>query len=694
MTNNDYLLTYRYINASVEITAMHNETELFRFDLGDMIRMSSGKPWRLDHVSFDLIDVADENRSLTVLMESEKMLVVVTLSLTDYGLLNAEVEWKNTSEEDIPDVMLGISIPESIPGIEKITIPSVCYDEKPDEAGNFRNPLIANGGFIAEEHRLSIPCVLVEKHKKYGSSVMFFPCPSHCNLNSSVDDEWSIGLVRENDNYLITLLSGQVMTSGSKDCVNGGPQMTVPYDRGYFTFPAGSSIVKSFAVCASEGVRETDVITKMLNTAEDLFQPSDKTSISYNDYLKFKSISLKNRYIDNENFAGYVRNLSTFDEASSDASLHYNSISENWTIDNLLAAWCDALNSLQLMKRDGILRARSCVDFYIKSSKAKKRGLRYLNLDMATMKWSFSPSGDFIPANEFGTMVGYLADILLLFRNHCLEIPETWDNALEDAADFLSANRKLSKSGLYPAYWNIDGSVGEDDISATSISCVTALAKSYLYSEEHSYIASATKTITKYYEKFILKRKTLVNKKHQANVEELHTCDKKALSDFIVAAMACHEATHDDKYLRMAHIASQKILTFVNFVDYPVKKDSKLSKMGFNLTGLSYVGTDLHALTGLFPSFEIKQIGDTVKNELLTEFGELTLNASVQLASTGNGEYGLIAVGEHPAYLFNTNWALDSDEDEWRGGYADFNDLRALTQTFRQVLKATNPNLV
>lgn len=66
-----------------------------------------------------------------------------------------------------------------------------------------------------------------------------------------------------------------------------------------------------------------------------------------------------------------------------------------------------------------------------------------------------------------------------------------------------------------------------------------------------------------------------------------------------------------------------------------------------------------------------------------------------QLASTGEGEYGFMAAGEQPEFLYTTNWTNGKDVDmsEWRGGYADFNDLRELIWAFKQILKLSGTNI-
>lgn len=65
--------------------------------------------------------------------------------------------------------------------------------------------------------------------------------------------------------------------------------------------------------------------------------------------------------------------------------------------------------------------------------------------------------------------------------------------------------------------------------------------------------------------------------------------------------------TNDEKYLKMALTASEKILTYVNVINYELKKDSKLTKMGIDTRGLSYASKKIRGMNTILPINEIKQ---------------------------------------------------------------------------------------
>ena len=689
MKNGEYFLTYRYTNASVEIVVMAGDFEAYKIDICKMLRISLKRPWQAERMAYDMIDVADENGIITVLLENSVMMTMLTVSLAPDGTLSVETEWKNTSGEELKDVMLGISIPIKAADAQRIIIPSVCYDEGLTENGDFKCEYLSGGGFVAEEHRLPIPFVCVNTPKKTGgNSLALFSVPSKCTLNEEFDNEWSIGIVKEENDVNMVLLSGGVMVNGQRDFVYGGKNQNIPYERGYFDMPADTEIVKKFFVYSWQADKVSEEFDKVLHKSFDLFNPDHEIRTSYNDFLKYKSIALKNRYVESDNFAGYVKKLSEVHE-----DMHYTTMSDGWTIDNIAAAWCDALNSLQLRKHEGIMRARKCVDFYINSSKCKKRGLRQLYFDNAAMQWRYSAQDDIISSCELGLMASYLADMIILFRDHCLEIPESWNEAFEDTCDFLCLLRKMTKEGMYPRYWTPDGSVGETDTSALGVTCVSALAKAYMITGEHLYITIAVKALVKYYECMILRNKLFVKKKKKVG-EEVLCYDKDAYVYFMNAAFDCFAATQDEKLLKMVSAAAEVLMTYVNFVYYPLKRDSKLNKMAFDMRGLSYASRYDHALNVIFPSYEIKTTGDITGNAMLRKIGDITINAVTQLASSGDGEYGLIAVGEQPEAFYMSNWSACADRDEWRGGYGELNSLRSLTWSFRQVLKLSNINII
>ncbi len=688
MKHGDYLLTYRYTNASVEIALGTSETQIYKIDVCKMLRMSMGRPWELGNVEYEMIDVADENGELTILLENAEVMTMLTLRLEDDGTLNIEAEWKNTSEETFRDVVLGFAVPMEKNDANRIIVPSVCYGEGYTEDGDFKCKLLSGGGFIAEEHRLPIPFVSVANSKRNEkNSVALFSIPSKCVLNTQPDNEWSMGVIKENDEIELVLLSGAVMTNGIKDCVYSGPCETKEYQRGYFDMPPGASVIKKFMIYTWDFIKGNDEVKSVVNKSREVFNPKNELNISYNDFIKYRSVALKNRFVSTETFAGYVKQLSEGGEEQ-----HYTTLASGWTIDNIAAAWCDASNSLMMRMREGITRARQCVDFYVLSSKCKKKGLRQLYFNNENMSWQYSKDGDIVPSFEFGLMASYLADVILLFKDHCLDVPKAWTDALEDSCDFLCMMRKMTKAGTYPKHWLADGTIGEFDDTGLGVTCVSALAKQYSITGDHEYITVAAKVLLKYYDSIVLHNK-FVSKRKNVQPKSVN-CDKNAYVYFITAALDCYNITHDEKFIKMADVAVQFLMLYMNFTDRTLKKDSKLVKLNVSMQGLSVKSKDEHALNVFFPSYELKRIGSITGNIELKQLADLSLNAVIHLVSAGAGGYSTQAVGEQPEDFYGTNWSYSGSSEDWRGGYSEIDGLRSLTWTYKQAYKFANTNLI
>ncbi len=690
MAKDDFLLTYRYTDSTVRVAVMSGEKPLLDIDICDMLRMSEGRPWSLNNIKFDLIDVVEEENIITVLLENGSIMVMVTVSMTDAGGLDFECEWKNTSGGRLSDVMLGVAVPINSTHDCRLIIPPLNYEYGISSDGKLEGDFIRDGGYVAEEHRFSMPVVCLG-HMKHGAcnNKALFSQPSRCMLNTSYDNEWSIGVVQNKVGIYMVLLSGGVMYCGNADNLPIGDGIVGDYQRGYFDFEANTSLTKRFSVMCWNEPKGMNDIRGLLEKCYDVYKPKNVIDINYADFLKYKGIALKNRYSEDGGMVGYVKELVTTAHGNDASLMHYGSVKRIWTVENLCAAWCDALNSLHSGMKEGILRAKHCVDYYVSSSKCNRKGLRQLHYDADADIWKYSKDGDTVPSGEFGKMLSCLADIIMLFKEHCLEVPVQWMDVLEDGCDFLKGFRKTTKMGLFPEYWNSDGSVGTNDKSAVGVTCVTALVKAYKITDNHNYMAAAIKAMAKYHEGMVLKHK-LLSKKSRVDEGDLKDCDKDAYIGFVVAAMCCYDVTSDEKYIKMASAAADILTLYVNMVNYPVKRETKLGKLDYDMRGLSYTSTVRHCCDAIFPSYEFKCLAEAMSDSFRRAMFEMTVNASTQLVSTGVGEYGSVAVGEQPAELFFSNWSDSGARDEWRGGYSDMNDLQALVWSLRQVLLITN----
>ena len=691
MTENNFLLTYRYTDSTVKVTVMADEKELYDIDVCGMLRMSVSRPWNLERMKFDIVDIADEDNVLTVLAENGTFMVMLTISLLDTGDLSIEAEWKNTSSEPLCDLMLGIAIPVKAEAGSTLIIPPMHYDKTLDDNGQLCGEFLAGGGYIAEEHRFPIPAVALTDTKHNSWPCMgLFSYPSRVLPHETPDNEWSLGVVQKDGVVLLTMLSGGVMLDGKKDTILGGSNTEKEYSRGYFTLEPGTSVVKKFIVGGWSTGRDSEDLDTFINRAIRYFKPKSTVEVSTPDYVKYKGIALKNRFYESPTLVGYINQLAQVEDTS---AIHYGTVGNEWTVENLCAAWCDALYSLQTGMKAGIMRAKHCVDFFINNSKCKKKGLRQLYYSASEDKWKFSKSGDMVFSGEFGRMLTYLADIIILFKEHCLEIPEEWIDALEDGCDFLCGFRKLTKTGLFPTFWNSNGGIDTSEISANGISCVNALLKAYTIMDDHHYLSAAAKILANYELLILSRHKLILKNKKLADVNVLD-CDKQAFSQLLVAAVNCHRITNDDKYIKIARNMADRLLLYVYFVSHPLVKGTAAGRAEPDIRGISRTGITEHCVDMFFPSYELRQVGEVTQDIHLKQIAEMTLHATTQHVSTGNGEYGLMAVGENPDYLYFSNWSHSASSEEYRGGYGNINSIKALVLPLYQVLKYTGNNRI
>lgn len=688
-----YSLTYRYTNATVEAVITRDDIEAYKIDLCRMIKLSIGRPWKLEEFEYKTVDVVCDKNIITVFIENEFWTVLVTASLSNDGNLFFEVEWKNVSEQIFNDVMLGVGVTVQTSYIDNITIPSICYNCRIDDSGEYKNERLAGGGFVTEEHGLSMPAVWVETRNK-SNKMGLFSIPSECGLNDKFDNEWSIGIVKDADDTGMVLLSGVLMASGQKDCIWGSDDVLVHYERGYFDMPGGASVVKKFVICDISSQRTENEFSKIIMNAHEFYNLNNGIKNNHDEFMKYKSVALKNRFIESDCYVGYGKMLSSKksddqinqEKEDDESSMHYTDINNVWTVENIAAAWCDLVYSVRQGKKDGILRAKKCVDFYIGSSKAKRKGIRYLCYDNSEMKWKFSMKEGNIPSYDLGLMAYYIADMIYFMKMHFLDISDEWLQALEDVCDFLISKRKITKLGIYPKNWAEDGGIYDNSVSAESVTCVCALIRGYQVTKEKKYILCAARLLPKYYDYMLVHHKPVIKKNKTEYMSEIDDNDKIALTYFVIAAENYYEVTHDEKILKMASAAIEKLITYIDMVNYKLRKESKLSKIGIDTRGLVYSDMKKRQLNTIFPTAAIRMIEKGTGKYIFKDYVDSVISASTQIVSTYDGEYGFMAVGEQPDVIYVTNWPCD-DKEKWRGGYGDFNDLREFTWAFRQMLK-------
>ena len=697
MARNDFYLTYKYTGNTVKVLVRneksnniiaengeidtHNSGVYFEVDIYDALRMSVGKPWSLDKIKFVITSVEEQKEHILFNMCNEQIKVTVDVMLTPFNDLLFDCQWENVSQDTLKDLMLGIAIPARSHHNLKVIIPPVVDLYGVNENGELSGEHINNGGYVAEEHRLTLPVVSVANMKHSSCTNMaIFSLPSRFKTVSS----WSLGFVKQEGTFYMLLLSGTVMYEGQKDKILADKTSVVEYDRGYFDLAPGETVSKKFFVSGWRDSRDKNEITNLLDKCYNIYRPKGLQTVPVNDYIKYKRTALVNRFYDDGVSVGYTRMLSLTNTVENNVESSYSESSADWTIENLRAAWCDAAASLTSGDREGIIRAKKCIEFFVKSSPVSKRGLRQLYYNKQDQTWRYSRKGDVILSDEFGRLLCYIADIILLFKQYFLEVPEEWMSLLIDGCNFLCTKRRFNKTGLYPEFWNADGSVGSKDKSSSGMTCICALSRAYKITRNNKYLRYASNCLFRYYDAVIETNTPFYEKK---KFYEIRDCSKISYANFIVAAMDCFESTDDERCLKAALSASEWLALYVNVIGYPLKSESKLGKTNIDTVGSSIISSNEQCCDWLFPYYELKILADETDNAIVKKVYEITTGYAFQQFATDNVQYGYFANGEQPHYVYNTNWSHELKRDEWRGGCSDVNDLSNLCWNLKQALK-------
>lgn len=696
MPKNDFYLTYKYTGNTVKVLVRneknttivtekgeidtYNSGVYFEVDIYDALRMSVGRPWSLDRIKFIITSVEEQKDHIIFDMYNDTIKVIVDVMLTPSHDLLFDCKWENVSQDVLKDVMLGVAIPSQSHHNLKVIIPPSVNMYGVDEKGALSGEHIEHGGYVAEEHRLTLPVVSIANMKHSACTNMaIFALPSRFKANALFDNEWSLGFTKQDKTFYMLLLSGVVMYQGQKDKILADTNSIVEYDRGYFDLAPGESVSKKFFVSGWRDSRDTNEITNLLDKCYSIYRPKGLNSISIDEYIKYKRTALANRYYENEVSVGYSRQLLLDDEQN----VYYGEPDKIWSIDNLRAAWCDAAASLVNGNRNGIQRAKKCVEFFVSAFPATKKNLRNLYFNTQSETWSGSRTGDVIYSDDFGRMLCYLADIILLFRQYFLDIPAEWINVLTEGCNFLCTKRKLNKTGLYPEFWNADGSIGSKEKSSSGMTCISALARAYKVTLNSKYIRASSNALLKYYDAIIEKNTMFYEKK---KFYEIRDCNKVSYANFLIAAMDCYASTEDDRFLKAALASTEWLTLYVNVIGYPFKSGSPFDNINFGTVGSSVVSATEQCCDVRFPYYELQILADETDNALVKKVQEITYAYALQQFATEGIDYGYLANGEQPRYIYTTNWSHEYNVDEWRGGCNDINDLATLCWNLKQAI--------
>jgi len=217
---------------------------------------------------------------------------------------------------------------------------------------------------------------------------------------------------------------------------------------------------------------------------------------------------------------------------------------------------------------------------------------------------------------------------------------------------------------------------------------VVAMVKAYAYFGDKTYLGFAEKIFDVYCDLHI---KTFDRPFARATMDA--RCeDKEAGLYFFVAAAELYKATNDPKYIGIADISAEWMLTFVYFWETGFLPGNICDRKGFKTTGWPGVSVQNHHLDVFFPTYELYEYGMTAGKPFYKEMAINVRNALTHGVCTYPGEWGFSVVGEQGEQYCQTNYPTfmhkDSDWDKIRrGGMHCWNPSWIIAQVLQSSLR-------
>ncbi|GAB3412293.1 DUF5605 domain-containing protein [Flindersiella endophytica] len=534
--------------------------------------------------------------------------------------LRIDATWRNASGQPISNLAVGLQLTLPEGAGEHVTIPGVVYDNN-QAADPSRVVPKLDDGLVVEEHRLPIPGINAEWDGRYLSLLAE---PAEGSLGAGLDDRLSL-----------VAMSGVIRFNGEPDICYVHKGKTEPYSGGYLDLPTGGTLSRTYwldwgRTPPGKGFRE------LVRMAHERFQPSGARPHSLDDIIRFKTVAMDARWTTAGGSAGYVKFPAPKPAATRRSRMNQDFL-YGWTGQCLKLAWCDAKLGLLHDETDRVERCRQAVEFYLRGSGTGVAGLRLPTYDVEEKAWKpFRKDGvDFVSSRAYGETICDLIDIIALFGAHGLPVPEEWQRAVDEAADFFG-----SSAGMVPFGWTPAGEPSSDLMCAAGLPAVLALAKAGRTERAAELFAN--------YRDVPFARSTL-----DAACE-----DKEAGIPYLQCALELYDRTGEIAYLEQARYAADWLLTWVYVWNPPYPKGSDLDVSGFSAVGWPTVSVQNHHLDVFFPIHEFARLG-------YVDLATTMLHAMGQGICTRPGEWRFDVVGEQGEAFSQTNWQHRGSVNTW-----------------------------
>ena len=635
------------------LSLYEGENLIFEQETSRLLMSSETRPFELEGQQGNVVSSSEDAGALLLVFSNGRVQATLRFAASAQSLM-IQASFVNGTSEQLRDYTAGLTLFCTGHGKNKVTIPHMIYNDNPSADPERIVPHIGEvvgEGVIVEEHRLPIPAVNVEWGT--GENSRYVTLLSRPDVVTGDQSEyWSLGAVKEEDGERITALSGPLMFNGMKDVVYGGRCTPLPYLTGYRYVRPQEGLTKTFFL-AWGLTEEGKGFRNMVSLGYHVLKPRTERQHTHEQMIEYKKQVLDTRFYEDEHCCGYL----TFGAAN-----HFGNISRRpeyflyaWTGQALKLAWCDAVLGLKTEETFRLERAVKVADFFVQGAQSPKQpGLFQGYYLIEKQEWRNVWKDPSAPASSRieGESLVDLIDLMSLLKRHNHSIPSHWEEAVQNACEFLMSEQALTDEGIYPMNWNMDGTVSDQMTNAAGMPCVLALAKAGEYFANPSYLAYAVRRYEVYYN---LHMRTFERPFARATMDA--RCeDKESGIYFFTTAAELYRMTREERFKKWASIAADWILTFVFFWETGFQRGTPCYEMNFKTTGWPGVSVQNHHLDVFFPSYEMYAFGVDSQQPFYEEMGQHVSAALTYGVSTREGEYDYSIVGEQGEHYYHTNY--------------------------------------
>jgi len=541
-------------------------------------------------------------------------------------------EWKGKTELDSITLAVRWTIPSRI---TKPFLPGILYYGNPSGEINGKNnvPWYHNQPgeeALFEEHRFPMPFVSLEWKEGdsyFGAALHTKPSPVY--MGNLPDQWWSMGLLTNEYNTEIRLLSGPVAYNQKKNTVKALQSDNLPYEWAFIKVLPGTVIEKTFYLDAFQIEKEGSGFQRPIYTSIDIFKPFYTDDFpKYSEIIKAKYRFTNSRWIANKDYAGY----------NMYPSFLKPQIVLGWAGQSEAPAYALQVLSEDVKDVDIWNKIQLSMD-HICSSPFDENGFNVV-YDINSKEWS---SKDLISQ---GQAINTIVNTIVEAKNHPQLNSQIWKEFLKKSCDIFA--KRILRSDWKPK-------------NTSEAFFIAPLFKASKLFDSSDYKNAALKA-TKYY----IKRHITMKEPYWGGTLDATCEDKEGAWGAFQAFLAAYEYTKDLQFLVYAKHACDVTLSYTVVWDIPMPA-GRLADHNFKSRGWTSVSVQNQHLDvyGVLIAPSVYKMGQYMKNESLKRLARTMFLSCGQLIDP----YG--SQGEQ---LQETNFAQQgnmSNVFNLRGGYSE-----------------------